>query len=84
MQPYRDRLICLRGSEGGHVAVGSYAKRRGVTYMIGVIRHPVNLACEQPDISTRRFHVPRQQHTSRLDICPGRLGQLICNPFRQH
>ena len=50
MQPDRDRQIGLRCSEGGQVAVGCNTQRRGIAHQVGVIRHPVHLACEQTDI----------------------------------
>ena len=59
MQPDRDRLIGLRSSEGGHVAVGGNAHRRGLAQAIGVIRYPMQFAVPSkrtspPGVSTCR------------------------------
>ena len=83
MQPDRDGLIGLRGSEGGHVAVGGNAQRLGIPQAVGVIRYPVQRAGEQANISAGRLHVPRQQYAGALDVSGSRFEEFGCDLVRQ-
>ena len=76
MEPDRDRPVGLCSGEGGHVAVGGNAERRCLTPTVGVIRYPMQRTGEQPNVSTRRLHVPREKYTGGLDVSRGGVKEL--------